>query len=74
MATNSPGPTRPFFNISFSSMLIIPTSEPDISKPSFVKIYLRGLNPFLSIPEIIQSPKFPQTAAGPSHGSITALQ
>ena len=50
----------------------MPVSEPAIKK-FLVKVYLNGRRPFLSIPAITHWLWAPQIAAGPSHGSITAL-
>ena len=70
----SPGPSLPNSWISEGGIETIPVSEPARRSPPFVIVYLNGRKPFLSIPPITQFPEKAAIAAGPSHGSITALQ
>ena len=70
----SPGPNLPFVTIFFSSMFIIPVSEPANKKLSLVTVYLSGRRPFLSVAAITHSLSVAAIAAGPSQGSIVLLR
>ena len=70
----SPGPSLPFDTILFSSISIIPVSEPAKSNLSVVIAYLNGLKPFLSLAAITHSLSVAAIAAGPSHGSIVLFK
>ena len=48
----------------------MPDSDPAKNKLSVVIVYLKGLNPFLSVAAKTHLESVAQIAAGPSHGSI----
>ena len=52
----------------------MPVSDPAKNKSSEVKVYLKGLKPFLSEEANTHFASVAQIAAGPSHGSIVLFK
>ncbi|MCY1233212.1 hypothetical protein D9M72_457440 [compost metagenome] len=66
-----PGETRPFLTTLEGSTSMTPTSEANTTNPSSVIQYRPGRRPLRSSVAPTRLPSVKETAAGPSHGSIS---